>query len=149
MPHLVKKAPNFKTFASLSLPELYTPEALETAQRLEANTLATTVFRNHANGKFSAEPLPVLSQLAPVMAISVADVNQDGRLDLILGQNFNAAQRETGRMNAGLGVVLLGQKDGSLRELWPAESGLQFRDDTRQLLAEDLDGDRGSDLWRQ
>lgn len=146
MPHLLKRAPSYTAFASKTLSELYSKNALEGATKFEANTLSSMIFRNDGKGTFTAEPLPTLSQLAPVMAIALADVNADGQLDITLGQNFNAAQRETGRMNAGLSVLLLGQKDGTHRELWPQESGLKFRDDTRQLNAHDVNGDQKPDL---
>lgn len=146
MPHLLKNAPSYTAFASMSLQDLYTPQALDEAIRLEANTLATTVFWNDGKGRFKGEALPTLSQLAPVMDIAIADLDGDGLVDIALGQNFNGAQRETGRMNAGLGVVLTGDPEGGFRELWPAESGFFQRDDLRGLVAKDLDGDGAIDL---
>lgn len=146
MPHLKKRAPSYTAFATLSLDELYTEDALETAQRLEAKTLVTTLFRNDGNGRFTAEPLPMLSQLAPVMSIALDDFNDDGFLDAALGQNFNHPQRETGRMNAGLSVLLTGSKEGTLNELWPAKSGLTLRSDTRQVISADLNHDGKPDL---
>ena len=49
-------------------------------------------------------------------------------------------------MNAGLNVILTGSKDGTLNELWPAESGLTLRTDTRQIIATDLNNDQKPDL---
>lgn len=147
MPHLLERAPSYTAFASQTLQELYTPTALDSAHRLEAKTLASTLFRNDGSGKFTAEPLPVLCQLAPVMAISLGDFNGDGRTDAALAQNFNGAQRETGRMNAGLGVILTqGAKGTELEEMWPADSGFTGRFDSRALIATDLDGDSLTDL---
>lgn len=146
MPHLLKNAPSYNAFASKTLDELYSPSALQEALRFEANTLASMIYTNDGNDSFIATPLPIRSQLSPVMSVAISDLNGDGLNDVALGQNFNAAQRETGRMNAGLGVILLGQKSGSLKELTPLESGLKFRDDTRQLLSSDLNGDQNPDL---
>jgi hypothetical protein len=146
MPHLLERAPSYTAFASKTLQEIYTPEAIDAARRFEANTLASTLFRNNGSGIFSAEPLPVLSQLAPVMDIALGDFDRDGLLDVALAQNFNAAQRETGRMNAGLGVILRGRKEGQLAELWPSDSGFVCRSDSRALVAADLNGDGGTDL---
>ncbi|MEJ6728162.1 MAG: VCBS repeat-containing protein [Akkermansiaceae bacterium] len=146
MPHLKKRAPTYTAFASQSLVDLYTPDALKKAQRLEANTLSTTLFRNDGLGKFSAAPLPTLSQLAPVMSISLGDFNSDGFTDIALGQNFYDAQRETGRMNAGLGVILTGNKEGKRTELWPLESGFHQRTNLRQLVTVDLNQDGKPDL---
>lgn len=146
MPHLKKKAPTYSAFAQKSLTELYSPKAIQEALRFEANTLASTIFRNEGAGQFTAEPLPPLSQLAPVMAIAIGDFNDDGTPDLALGQNFFDPQRETGRMNAGLGVILTTAGKGPLVELWPAESGFYQRTNLRQLHAIDLDRDGDLDL---
>ena len=146
MPHLIPRVPSYADFARQTLQELYTPEALRKAQRLEANTLASALFRNDGHGRFAMEPLPVLAQMAPVMAIAIDDLNQDGQLDAVLAQNFNGAQRETGRMNAGLSLVLRGNADGNFSPLWPTESGLSLRGDPRHLALLDLDGDGQKDL---
>ncbi|MGI9244504.1 MAG: FG-GAP repeat domain-containing protein, partial [Verrucomicrobiales bacterium] len=147
MPHLIERAPSYTSFASKTLQELYTPSALDSAHRLEATTLASTLFRNDGSGRFVAEALPVLSQLAPVMAIALGDFDGDGRPEAALAQNFNAAQRETGRMNAGLGVIVEPQANGAgLVELWPAQSGFSGRFDPRAMVASDLDGDGREDL---
>ncbi len=146
MPHLKKRAPTYSAFALKSLPELYSPEALNKALRFEAKTLATAILRNDGLGNFTFEPLPTLSQLAPVMAIAPGDFDRDGSIDLALGQNFYDAQRETGRMNAGLGVILRNDGAGGFEEIWPAKSGFHHRGNLRQLEAHDLDGDGVLDL---
>ncbi len=146
MPHLKMRAPSYKDFAQKTLPELYTASALEKAQRLEATTLASMVFINDGSGVFRAQTLPSLSQLSPVMSMAVGDFNKDGMPDLALGQNFYDAQRETGRMNAGLGLILLGQGQGSFKELWPLESGFYERKNNRSLKAVDSNSDGKIDL---
>ena len=141
MPHLVDRVPTYSSFASKTIREIYTPQAIKESKRLEVNTLSTMLFRNDGKGKFIAEPLPLLSQMAPVMDIVLTDVNRDGRKDIALAQNFNAAQRETGRMNAGLGVILISKDNGQLDEIWPDDSGFFSRADPRRLIATDLDED--------
>jgi hypothetical protein len=146
MPHLIPRVPNYTAFASKSLQELYTPEALAGAHRLEANTLGSALFRNMGNGRFEMEQLPELAQMAPVMAIALEDLDRDGHLDAVLAQNFNAAQRETGRMNAGLSLLLQGGKTGEFTALWPLESGISLRADSRHLAIVNLDGDKDKAL---
>ena len=52
------------------------------------------------------------------------DVNGDGHLDLYLVQNFYGPQRETGRMDGGVSLLLLGDGRGAWQPVWPSESGL-------------------------
>ena len=70
----------------------------------------------------------------------------DGRKDIIIAQNFNAAQRETGRMNAGLGVILIAKDNGQFDEMWPNDSGFFTRADPRRLISTDLDEDGALEL---
>lgn len=146
MPHLEDKAPTYTAFATMSLQELYSPQSLNEAIELEVTTLQSMVFRNDGTGKFTGAPLPVLAQMSPVMDIALGDFDSDGNVDAALGQNFNDAQRETGRMNAGLGVILKGSVSGEFKQLWPLESGFWQRTNLRKLAAVDLTGDGQLDL---
>ena len=146
MPHLMKNAPSYSAFASKTLTELYTPTALECAMKLEAKTLLSMIFINDGQGNFTAKPLPHMAQLSPVMDIALADFDGDGHLDAALGQNFYDAQRETGRMNSGLGVILKGNGKGAFEALWPLESGFHQRKNVRQIRAFDLNHDSVLDL---
>ncbi|MGJ8641050.1 MAG: VCBS repeat-containing protein [Opitutaceae bacterium] len=146
MPHLKTIAPTYTDFACMSLTDLYSEDSLEGAIKLEAKTLKSMVFLNDGTGSFSAEPLPFLAQMSPVMDIAIGDFDGDGFLDAALGQNFNDAQRETGRMNAGLGVILKGSSEGGFTELWPLESGFHQRTNLRAIEAVDLNQDGLLDL---
>ncbi len=146
MPHLIPRVPSYTAFASKSLPELYTPEALADAHLLEANTLGSALFRNKGDGRFEMEQLPELAQMAPVMAIALDDLDRDGHPDAVLAQNFNGAQRETGRMNAGLSLFLRGGDNGEFTALWPLESGISLRTDSRHLAIVNLKDDEDKAL---
>ena len=104
------------------------------------------VFRNNGSGEFIAEPLPFLSQMAPIMDLAFADVDGDGSNDIIVAQNFNAAQRETGRMNAGLGVIVSFKADKTFSEIWPKNSGFVTRADSRRIVLEDFGNDGNFEL---
>ena len=78
------------------------------------------------------------------MAFFHAD--SDGIPDLYVSQNFYGPQRETGRMAGGLGALLLGDGEGSFREIWPKTSGIALPGDARKAVVVDLDGDGKQDV---
>ena len=145
MPFIAQKFPSFHDFAIAELAEIYSPQKLENALKLEVNELASGILRNDG-GKFRFEPLPRMTQIAPSMGMCFFDANGDEHLDLWVSQNFFGAQRETGRMAGGVGQLLLGNGDGSFEEIGPGQSGLVIPEDARGAIAVDLNGDSRPDL---
>lgn len=146
MPFLKEKFTSYAAFARASLPEIYTPEKLNTSIQLQANTLATMLFLNDGKAGFTAAALPLLAQLAPASGVVLHDFDGDGHLDAVIPQGFYLAQRETGRLNAGLCQFLKGDGRGHFEAVWPAASGLHVRADVRGLALLDVNGDRSQDL---
>ena len=56
-------------------------------------------------------------------SVNVADFDGDGNEDVFLSQNFFANQPETPRLDAGGGLLLLGDGAGNLRAVPGQESG--------------------------
>jgi hypothetical protein len=141
MPILEAKFPNFAEFASATLAEVYDRESLAGAMRLEANTLESGLLVNDGAGHFEFVALPGLAQAAPGYGVQLSDFNADGRCDVLLAQNFFGPQRETGRMDGGLGLLLLGEEDAKFQPVWPYESGIVIPDDAKSLLVADINDD--------
>jgi hypothetical protein len=146
MPSLAQKFPTFHKFASSTLSEIYTPEALKSAMRLEINELATGIFFNDGKGHFEFRPLPRLAQISATFGIATPDLNADGHVDLVLAQNFFSPQVETGRFDGSLGLILLGDGTGSFEPLPFGQSGFLLPGDAMALSAVDLNGDARPDL---
>jgi hypothetical protein len=146
MPVLEAKFPDFAKFASATLAEVYDRESLADAMRLEANTLESGVLLNDGAGHFEFVVLPGLAQAAPGYGVQMSDFNADGRCDILLAQNFFGPQRETGRMDGGLGVLLLGAGDGTFQQVWPHKSGIVIPEDVKSLLVNDMNDDRWADF---
>jgi hypothetical protein len=146
MPMLAVKYPKNSDFASATLEEIYGAESLSKAMRLEANELESGVLMNNGQGHFEFSPLPRLAQISPSFGVQLADFNADGNCDIVLAQNFSGPQRETGRMNGGLGLLLLGEGDGTFEPVWPNRSGVVIPDDARSLIIGDVDHDRWPDF---
>ena len=141
IPFLREKYPTYHSFALASLTEIYTPERLDRCLKLEVNDLETGVLLNDGQGRFRFEPLPRLAQVSPGFGVVVTEVDGDGNPDIYLAQNFYGPQRETGRMDGGVSMLLLGHGDGTFRVTWPHESGLLVPGDAKGLTVTDLNED--------
>ena len=109
------------------------------------NQLASQVFLNR-DGRFEVIPLPDEAQWAPAFGIAVADFDGDGQQDLILSQNFFATVPDQPRLDAGRGLVLRGNGDGTFKALSGGESGLLIYGEQRGLAVADFDQDGRMDV---
>ena len=92
------------------------------------------------------EALPRLAQISPGYGVVLTEVDGDGDLDLYMVQNFFGPQRETGRMDGGVSLLMLGNGDGTFEPVWPDRSGLLVPGDATALTATDLNGDGWTDF---
>jgi len=139
MPFLKDKLKTFHNFASSTLETIYTPSRLAESKKYEVNTLEHSVLMNEA-GHFKLISLPREAQVAPSFGSELIDIDDDGVLDIILAHNFFSPQRETGRMDGGLSLVLKGNGDCTYTPLPHSVSGISISGDTRRVTAIDLDG---------
>jgi len=146
IPSLKERFPTHQSFASALLPDLLGAQQLDTAYRLEVNTLESGVLLNHGKARFAFHPLPRLAQIAPAFGVVASDFDGDGNADLFLAQNCHGPQRETGRMDGGVSLLLLGRGDGTFDPVWPSRSGLTVPGDAKSAVATDLNGDGWLDL---
>jgi hypothetical protein len=141
MPFVTEQFPSFHEFAVASLAEIYTPRCLDEARRFEANSFESGLLINDGSALFTFQTLPRLAQISPGFGTVLTDVDGDGTTDLYLVQNFFAPQRETGRMDGGVSLLLTGNGDGSFDPVWPDRSGLLVPGDAKALTCTDLNGD--------
>jgi hypothetical protein len=150
MPHLRKAFTSFKQFAGAELTDIYKPDRLKNALKLNAAVFESGILINDSEVggaiQFTFKALPRIAQIAPSFGVVVQDVNHDGKADLYLAQNFHSPQVETGRMSGGLSQLLLGKGDGSFEPIPAEQSGLWVPGDAASLTRADVNGDGAMDF---
>jgi hypothetical protein len=122
MPFLKKKFLYYTAYANATVSDLFPAADLDAAKKSYCNELSSLYFENQG-GRFVARPLPMEAQIAPVFAQTATDLNRDGHLDLLIAGNDHGQQSETGALDAGNGLVLLGDGKGHFKSLSPRSSG--------------------------
>ena len=132
MPFLKSKFDSFHEFALADLNDIFEDDALDNALQLEVNTFASCILLREGDG-FKRIDLPNLAQLSLIRDALPMDLNQDGVLDLITVGNLFDVEVETTRYDAGMGMVLLGNGDGTFEAVPSGVSGFRVKKDSRQL----------------
>ncbi|MEN2282727.1 VCBS repeat-containing protein [Algoriphagus sp. SE2] len=127
------KFTDYASYSTATMQDLFTEKELENAQVLEANILESVYLENTQSG-FIVKKLPKLAQSFPIYAILPFDINGDGNLDLILGGNQTYARIRIGKIDAGLGLVMLGDGKGNFQTISPNESGLAIKGDIKSII---------------
>lgn len=133
LPEFADVYKTYSTYASLGLEDVYGPR-LEGALKLEVNNFASVIMKlNTETGKFETWELPRMAQISPVNGIVAIDLNGDNLKDLVLGGNLYQSEVETGRADAGNGLVLINQGNLEFKALTVNESGLYIPEDVKSL----------------
>ncbi len=123
----------YKEYAEATFATSFMPSELEDAFLVKCHRFESSYVENLGNGKFNISALPRELQLAPIYGMIAEDFNKDGKLDLLLAGNAYANEVNTGRYDAGIGKMLLGNGDGSFDILGPQESGFVADGDVKAL----------------
>lgn len=135
VPTLKKKFPTYDIFASADMKTVYGNDQLDAALHYSAQTFASTYFSNEGQGNFKATPLPAAAQRSSINDFVVRDFNRDGHQDLLLAGNLFAAEVETPRNDAGIGLLLQGDGKGNWQSVPSDRSGINLPYDVKQIRA--------------
>jgi hypothetical protein len=114
---------NYKDYARQTVADVFPGKDLSDAVVKNAYTFATTLARNNGDGTFTMVPLPLEAQIAPMYGLLAADIDGDGKADLLMAGNFDGVKPEIGKMSAGYGVYLRGDGKGHFTPVRELESG--------------------------
>lgn len=144
MPFIGEKFESYHDYASASLLEIYEPSIKEKPFH-EVNFLASAILWNQGDA-FEVQSLPRMAQASPGFGVTVADFNGDARPDIFLANNFFASQPETGFMDGGLSLLLLGRGERAFDVIWPNKSGVVINDASYGAAMADFDRDGDLDI---
>jgi hypothetical protein len=134
MPSLKKQNLRFEDYAGKSIQDLFSGESMKKAKSYTFDYGASCIAYNKGNGQFEISKLPVYVQLSSVHAIACADLDADGKKDLVLGGNQFHFQPQFARLDASYGHILFNKGRAVWEWVKPSDSGLHIRGEIREIL---------------
>ncbi len=140
LPSLKKQNLKYAEYATKSVQELFNKEAINKSEVRIFNYASSCIAINDGKGNFTVQVMPSMVQLSCVNAILCTDINNDGKIDLLLGgNNFNFLPQFS-RMDASFGHLLINKGKAQFDWLPSKQSGLSVRGqikDIKELIIKD------------
>ena len=134
LPFLRKRFSNFKSYADITMEDLFQNNELNDANHLVAGHMNTTLFLSTQTGKFNLAELPQEVQYSPVYTIDTLDFNGDGNTDLLLCGNNSRTKIRLGKFDANYGVLLAGNGKGNFDYVKQNQTGFNIWGDVRSCV---------------
>jgi len=112
MPVLRKRFLYAEDFAKASLEDLFTSEALNSADVFSANYFANAIIISKGNFNFEVQEMPWEAQLSSYRDAAVINANNDSLPDILLGGNYYESNVAMGRYDADFGTILVNKGNG-------------------------------------
>jgi hypothetical protein len=135
VPAINKQFLHYTDYADAQITDLFNPEQLSNAHRVNIKTFQSVLVKNTGNKKLILQALPAQAQMSAVTGMIARDMNDDGRKDIILAGNFYPFRAQLGPLDAGIGLVLKNNKQGGFTPLPYDVTRLCIRGDVRNLLS--------------
>lgn len=132
MPFIKDKFATYNDFAHASMEDIY-GEKLKEAYSNEATEFSSILLLNKGKNKFEKINLPIESQLFPVLAISLFDLNNDGFEDCVISGNIYETEVETPRLDAISGLALISNGNNGYTPSTMEETGLYLRGNVKSM----------------
>jgi enediyne biosynthesis protein E4 len=135
MPFLKKQNLRNNDYAKKSVQELFSEEKVKTAVVKQINYASSCIALNNGAGNFTLQQLPFVIQLSSVKAILPVDINDDGKVDLVIGGNEFGFQPQLGRLDASTGDVLINDGTGNFKAGSQKNTGIAVQGQVRSIAA--------------
>jgi len=120
-------------FAKKTIQTLFEPGSVQSAAVKTFNYSSSIIAWNEGDGKFTVQELPLEAQLSSINAILCKDLNNDGKLDIILGGNITECLPQFGRLDANYGIVLKNNGNRQFAVIDPARTGISVTGMVRDI----------------
>ena len=130
---LKKVFPDYNSFRSASIEDMFSSDQLDESLKLEVNTLSSSIFINKGNGRFDFYELPQVAQFSPIYSLLLKDFDLDGDIDIIAGGNLYNAKPEIGRYDASFGLFLENDGKGKF-EVPDSGYGFKIKGEVRSII---------------
>ncbi|GHA25684.1 hypothetical protein GCM10007103_03670 [Salinimicrobium marinum] len=134
MPGIKNKFPDYQSFSTATLEDVYTEKELENSLHYQVKSFAS-VYLENKGGKFVRHELPSGAQISSINQILVDDYDKDGKLDALIAGNLFWSEVETTRNDAGYGMFLKGDGKGNFQETSPVNTGFFVPGDVKDMLS--------------
>lgn len=132
LPGLKKKYLKYENYQDQKIEDIFTPEQMKQAVKLEVTELSSVVLIN-TGGKFKITPLPAEAQFSSVYGINAEDIDGDGKVDIMVSGNLYKVKPEVGRYDASYGLFLKGLGNGTFEPIKIKTSGLLLDGEIRDM----------------
>jgi hypothetical protein len=124
---------SFEAFSGAGMQSIFGVSMLDDALSFHSDTFANTLFENHGDGTFTMLSLPNEAQVSPVKSVVIYDVDGNGLSDLIIAGNMYHTEPNVARADAGNGLLMKNDGNGSFKPVTVLQSGLLVPGDVRTL----------------
>lgn len=131
VPTLKTNFPSYNSYADATITDIFNKEQFTNAIHLKVEEFRSGVFINDG-GSFHFNPLDTEAQEFPVRDFLISDFTRDGINDLqIVGNNY-AVRAQSGRYDAGKGLLLSQNKNGQFAPV--TNTGFIANKDARKII---------------
>ncbi len=132
IPQIKEKFKNYEAFSNATLVDIYDEDALKSSTHYQVKSFASVYLENKGD-TFIIHELPIEAQVSSINKILVDDYNNDGNLDALIAGNLYSSEVETPRNDAGYGLFLKGNGNGTFDAKNAFESGFFVSGDVKDL----------------
>ncbi|MCB0518318.1 MAG: VCBS repeat-containing protein [Lewinellaceae bacterium] len=133
VPVFKKQFVRFKPYSEATLDKVLPVQSQQAAIHRMANCFANSIFWGTKEGRFERQDLPDLAQVSTILDMQALDINNDGLPDIVAVGNDYGLEIESGRMDAGDGWIIIGNKGRQLKVLPNRETGFWASREARQV----------------